>query len=103
MESKDIYKAKDYRHAMNQPVEKTVETTTTETEAVVETVIGVVTECVKLNIRKEPSKDADILCEVKFASELQVDLTKSTDDWYSVCTGAGIEGFCMKEYVNIGM
>ena len=103
MESKEIRNPKDYRYAMNPPVEKVVETITTETEAVVETVIGVVTECVKLNIRKEPSKDADILCEVKVDSELQVDLSKSTDDWYNVCTSAGIEGFCMKEYVNIEM
>lgn len=45
-------------------------------------VIGVVTDCLKLNIREKPSKD-------------------SNDDWYAVCTATGIEGFCMKKFVAV--
>lgn len=65
------------------------------------TVTGVVTGCGKLNIRKEPNTSAAILCEVTLKSELVIDPDKSTDDWYSVCTPAGVEGFCMKKFVAL--
>lgn len=65
------------------------------------TLTGVVSGCGKLNIRKEPSATAEILCEVANKSELVIDPNKSTDDWYSVCTPAGVEGFCMKQFVTL--
>lgn len=64
-------------------------------------VTGVVIGCGRLNIRKEPSTSATILCEVSLKSELIIDPNKSTDDWYSVCTPAGVEGFCMKKFVAL--
>ena len=64
-------------------------------------VTGVVIGCGRLNIRKEPSTSATILCEVSLKSELIIDPNKSTDDWYSVCTPAGVEGFCMKQFVAL--
>jgi hypothetical protein len=64
--------------------------------------VGAVSNCVKLNIREEPSIDSRVRCVVDFASELLIDTSKSTLDWFSVCTPAGIEGYCMKRYVNIG-
>lgn len=64
-------------------------------------VSGVVIGCSKLNIRKAPSVSAPILCEVTLKSELIIDPGKSTDDWYSVCTPAGVEGFCMKKFVAL--
>lgn len=64
-------------------------------------VLGMVHECVKLNIRAAPAKTADIKT-VEFAGTfLTVDLDKSTDDWYCVWNAEGIEGFCMKQYVTI--
>lgn len=64
-------------------------------------VIGVVTDCVRLNIRKEPSIDAPVVCEVPALSKLMVDFDKSSEEWVVVCTEDGIEGFCMKKYVAI--
>lgn len=29
------------------------------------------------------------------------DMGDSNDDWYAVCTAAGIEGFCMKKFVAV--
>ena len=66
-----------------------------------EDVIGVVTDCLELNIRKEAFTDADIVAVVSALSELCVDLESSTDEWYSVCTVSGIMGFCMKKFVAI--
>lgn len=64
-------------------------------------VIGVVVGCERLNIRKEPNTSAKILCEATSKSELVIDPDKSTDEWYSVCTSAGVEGFCMKKFVAL--
>lgn len=87
-----------------QSIEKSAEDTdeSVETdEEVIEPFIGTVVNCTKLNVRKEPNKESEIVCKVDSGSELMIDTTKSTDDWYSVCTEAGIEGFCMKEYISV--
>ena len=62
--------------------------------------LGVVTECVKLNVRDEPDVNADILCTILLGSEVAIDEEESTDDFYKVCTETGVEGFCMKQYIN---
>ena len=66
-----------------------------------ELVFGVVTNCVRLNIREEPNISAPIITEVNALSELMIDLVASNEEWYSVCTEVGIEGFCMKKFVAI--
>lgn len=64
-------------------------------------VYGYVTDCLKLNIRTEPKVGANVLCVVEIADELLIDMNKSTEDWYSVTTNVGAEGFCMKKYVTV--
>lgn len=61
--------------------------------------IGVVTNCVKLNVRKHPNVNSEIVCTVDLCSELLLDLSNSTNEFYKVCTEAGLEGYCMKEFV----
>lgn len=74
-------------------VEETIEEPTTS--------VGIV-ECKnKLNVRKLPKKDAAVLCEIPNGTSVQVDLEKSTLEWYNVITPAGIEGFCMKNFVAV--
>lgn len=64
-------------------------------------VIGVVTDCLKLNIRKKPSMDSKVVTVATCLDELEIDMGDSNDDWYAVCTAAGIEGFCMKKFVAV--
>lgn len=64
-----------------------------------EPVYGVVSECAKLNIRKEPNKDAAIVTVLDIATEVLVDESKSTEDFYKIVTGAGVEGYCMKKFI----
>ena len=75
-----------------------------EPEEVTETAketVGVVNDsCTVLNVRKEPSLEAEIICSINSGSKLVVDKAGSTDDWFKVCTETGAEGFCMKEYVT---
>ena len=64
-------------------------------------VLGVVTECAKLNVRQEPSTDAEVVTTIMIGTEVMVDVAESTEDFYKVCTGAGVEGYCMKKFINI--
>ena len=81
------------------PVE---ETDTVDTELV--PVTGIVVGCSKLNIRKKPKIDKDgknVVTVVDVKTKLNIDLSKSTDDWYNVVTLSGDCGYCMKQYVKI--
>lgn len=66
-----------------------------------EPIIGIVANCERLNIRIQPNIEAITLCRCYAGDELMIDLRQSTDDWFSVCTSIGIEGFCKKEFVEI--
>lgn len=76
-----------------------------EAETVVEKKVkprhGIVTDCLRLNIRKEPNQNAKVLCEVTAMADLVIDEAESTDDFYKVSTSDGIKGFCMKRYVTV--
>lgn len=70
-------------------------------EPVVETVTGIVTDCVKLRVRKQPNTSSDVIHELEVSSEVMVDKTKSTDEFYKVCTAAGLDGYCMKKFITL--
>lgn len=66
-----------------------------------EPVTGTVTGCVKLRVRKEPSTKGEVLTELPVNSTVQINMTKSTDEWFKV-RAKGVNGFCMKQYITIG-
>ena len=91
------------------PVEEPVVEQTTEPEVIkqVEPVvensemkIGFVTGCSKLNVRCEPWPKAPIICEIEQNTEVEIDMAKSTSDFYKVYLASGIEGFCVKTYIT---
>lgn len=61
---------------------------------------GVVVDCTRLNVRANPTTDADIVCVLDAHSEIEIDVNKSTDEWFYICTAAGMEGYCMRKFVN---
>ena len=65
------------------------------------TISGVVTDCVKLNVHKEPSPDAEVVAVIELLSEVAVDMDASSEGFYKICTVAGIEGYCMKKYIAL--
>lgn len=77
------------------------DTPVTETVEEVAEVFGVVTDCLRLNIREEPTKDSAVVTIVTCLDELKIDPDNSTDEWYAVCTASGVEGFCMKKFVAV--
>lgn len=64
-------------------------------------VCGVVTDCLKLNVREAASPDAEVLAVIDALSEVVVDADASTNEFYKVRTTAGVEGFCMKKFITL--
>ena len=62
---------------------------------------GKVSNCKKLNIRKLPSRDAEIVSELIEGSEVMIDEKESTELFYKICTEHGIEGYCMKNFIKV--
>lgn len=73
---------------------------TVETKPLPKTVEGMVVGCAKLNVRKEPNLFADIVCALNVQSEIEIDVEKSDKDWFYICTATGIEGYCMRKFVE---
>lgn len=91
----DEPKTQDLR-AAEYPIDEAAPIKTTENFTA-----GVVTDCTKLRVRREPSVDAEVLAIIDALSEVKVDVDAATDDFYKVCTAAGIEGFCMRKYIAL--
>lgn len=85
-----------------QPEVKMVEETV-ETVALPEIVTGVVDDCCKLNVRVAPVIDADVVCVLEAKTEVEINVNNSTDDWFRICTPAGIEGYCMRKFVKASL
>lgn len=94
---------KDYtRYAKRQEEKDVVEPV--ENESAVEITkpkTGVVANCLRLNVRKEPKSDGSIICTIECLTEVTIDEKESTNDFYKICTVSGIEGFCMKKFIAI--
>ena len=73
---------------------------TIKTVPIPKTINGTVANCVKLNVRKAPSTHAEILGVVDVDSEMKIDMDKSNDEWFYVSTAVGIDGYCMRNFVN---
>lgn len=58
----------------------------------------------KLNVRKNPSKDSEVVCIITKDSSVTVNYNESTEDFYKVHVNVDnvpYEGFCMKEFISI--
>lgn len=79
-----------------EPVQKTEEVTKPK-----KPVRGVVVGCFNLNVRTGPRKDFDVICEIPSDSEVEIDESESFEDFYKICTASGVEGFCMKKFIEV--
>lgn len=85
------------------PVEPVVVEETVETVTLPKTVHGVVANCSKLNVRENATMSSNIVCVLDAATEIEVNVARSTGDWLYICTAAGIEGYCMRKFVNANL
>lgn len=64
-----------------------------------EPITGVVDNCLRLNVREEPSIEAEILTTLEAGSEVRLLKDEMENGFYKVCTASGLEGYCMCEYI----
>lgn len=79
-----------------EPVEQAVEETPKK-----ESKVGVVTNCQKLNVRRESTLGNNIITTLLVGAVLVIDEDGSTDKFYKVITETGLEGYCMKQFVEL--
>lgn len=65
-----------------------------------EPLIGVV-KCKKLNVRKNPNLESEILTTVTEGDNVELDIEVSNREFYKVLTESKEEGFCMKKFISI--
>jgi hypothetical protein len=60
-----------------------------------------VANCLRLHVLSEPRADADVVCKVRYLTEVLVDEDESTEDYYKIYLAIGAEGYCDKQLVDI--
>ena len=55
----------------------------------------------KLNVRKNPNANAPVVCTIAGGSTVVITEEESTQEFYKVCTEAGVEGYCMKKFIAV--
>ena len=60
-----------------------------------------VVNCLRLHIHEEPALNSNIICKLRYLTEVKIDLNESTDDFYKVYTAIGADGFCEKYLITI--
>lgn len=60
-----------------------------------------IVNCLRLHIFSEPSLESEIVCKIRYLTEVEIDLNNSTEDFYKIYTAIGAAGFCQKNLVTI--
>ena len=85
--------------AAAEPVDQTVEESPKK-----ETKVGIVANCEKLNLRRSPLKDSDganIITVLLPGVAVLIDEDESTSNFYKVTTEDGLEGYCMRQFIEV--
>ena len=72
-----------------------------EAEAQTAKLPGIVGNCARLNVRKEPNKMADVIAVLEAGSEVQLVSEEPVNGFYNRITVDGREGYCMRDYISI--
>ena len=89
--------------AMEHPVIEEVVSEATEEPKTDTFLDGIVHNCVKLNVRKNPSIDSDVIAVINEQDKIKVKDVDTLSDWYFIQLPNGKEGFSMKKYVAVGV
>lgn len=63
--------------------------------------IGVVANCSKLNVRIKPAAGAQVVTVIDAGTQVEIDESKSTAEWYKVIVPTVNEGYCMRKFINV--
>lgn len=62
---------------------------------------GKVVNCTMLFVRSNPNRESKPLITLNKDDEVRITDINASNDFYKVLTKTNIEGYCMKEYINI--
>lgn len=88
---------------MEQPAIEEVAEEVTEDPNTDTFLYGIVHNCVKLNVRKNPSIDSDVIAVLNEQDRIKVKDVDTLSDWYFIQLPNGEEGFSMKKYIAVGV
>lgn len=94
----EVLEVKEVEAEMVMPEIKMVEETV-ETVVLPKEIYGIIT-CARLNIRKGPSIKADVVCVLTEGVKMKLNLDRSTTEWFKVSTEDGVDGWCMRKFVE---
>lgn len=77
-----------------------VESIISEIEKNLSPTVGMVSNCPKLNVRKNPDTSADIITTIVRGIDVEI-IDRSNDKFYQIKLPDGRSGYCMKEYIKI--
>lgn len=60
-----------------------------------------IADCLRLHIYSEPDVNSEIVCKVRYLTDLIVSTGESRGDFYKVYTPVGASGYCRKDQVSI--
>lgn len=117
MDKKNYQRRTNYsKPVVNEEVAETTEEIVEDTPVVEEPIVeevkeenvkteepktGVVAGCKKLNVRKTPNVNANnIVGVIAEGTEVSINASKSTGEWYSIKAANGVKGFCMKKFIR---
>ena len=60
-----------------------------------------VTNVIRAHIHSEPDLNSEIVCKVRYLTEVEIDMNSSTEEFYKVYTAMGSEGFCQRDQLTI--
>ena len=60
-----------------------------------------IVNCLRLHVFSEPNTDSEVVCKLRYLTEVEIDFENSTEDFYKVYTAIGAEGFCQKDLLII--
>ena len=62
--------------------------------------VGVV-NCLRLHIHSKPILESEVVCKIRYLTEVEVSLSESTEDFYKIYTAIGAEGYCEKYLITL--
>lgn len=65
-----------------------------------EDVLFGVVNCLRLSVYSEPKDNSEVICKLRYLTDVVVDLGQSTEDFYKIYTAIGAEGFCQRELIS---
>jgi uncharacterized protein YgiM (DUF1202 family) len=78
-----------------------VEIKVEEPEVTVEMKLGTVVGCDKLNVRETPSPYGKVITLIDKGEIVEIFDEESTATFYKICAETGVEGFCMKKFIEV--